>query len=183
MDPGPLEDIRLSRCKRAVHLRKGPWLPLTKPSKPYSHSSPSNSHFKPCILSGSALCFQPRFCPNNRYFQTRKWHQMPYQIMSSGTNNHCRDEPISETKAEWGLKCCFYTPHFLTQGVWIVKKSSLLPLLPPSFTSLAWFGCCTSFHQLYNLETWGLFQGNHRNLRCFNLIRSLRKKQNTQVRV
>lgn len=100
---------------------------------------------------------------------------MPYQIMSAGTNTHCRDESVSETKAEWGLKCFFSTPRFLTRRVWIVKKSSLLPPLPPPLTSLAWFGCCISF-QLYNLETWGLFQGNHRNLRCFNLIRSLRKK-------
>ncbi|KAF6293134.1 hypothetical protein mRhiFer1_009038 [Rhinolophus ferrumequinum] len=54
----------------------------------------------------------------------------------------------------------------------------------PTSTLLHQFGLIWmlhSFHQLYNLETWGLFQCNHRNLRCFNLIRSLRKKQNTQL--
>lgn len=116
--------------------------------------------------------------PNNRYFQIRKWHQMPLKILSSGANHHCREEPVSATKAEGALKCLpFSTPRFLrTWRVWTIKKSSLLPPLPPSLTGLARFGCCISFHQLYNLDTWGLFQGNLGNLRYFKLIRSLRKK-------
>lgn len=70
-------------------------------------------------------------------------------------------------------------PSFLIRRVWTwrVFSSSSLPL---SLTTLAWPGGCVSIHQLYNLETWGLLQGSHRNLKYFDLIRSLRNQQNAQ---
>lgn len=68
---------------------------------------------------------------------------------------------------------CFHllsTPSVLILKVWTVKTPSLLPTLSPSLTRLTWPGCCISFHQLYKLETWGLFQGGHWNLWYFYLI-------------
>lgn len=144
-----------------MYLQKGHGPPLTKH---YGHLS-SNLPLKPCTSSSSALCFQARFFPNNRYFQSK-------EITPNSTEDHIISHHITtaemnlypETKAEWALTCLhLVSTLFLVQSE---PWSLLFPLLP-ALTSVAWSGGCISSHQLYNLETWGLFQSNHRNLRLF----------------
>lgn len=109
------------------------------------------------------------FVPTTDISRVKKWHQLLLTLK----HNKIATEINLDLKPKLKEPQCACTslPHLVfwsqMSEPW---RCLLLPTPSPSLTRLTWPGCCISFQKLYNLETCGLFQGSHWNLRYFYLI-------------